>query len=338
MNTLPPPRGNREAARQWLQERALFAPTEALPTHTGLLRGQLERLLAQAGFPLAQESLGAVRLDVALDGPAIIDHSASISLLGLFFTSFQNTVTAVAQALEGTPTAAGQVPGYISAATQLRSIASFPSSYGLRLQGPDVSATEWEQATLPIEPDTEISAPQGAASRLLPETVRAILDITDLAQFQEAEGSQELLLEKLVPLGQRALGHLASLAGTLAVNDASLKMTWQPDTDQARIGLISTETAARLKDLSEGVLFSDPELRLLEGELIEASLRRGAVVVELDSGATISARTESEVTPRLREDLLGKRVTITAQVTVARYAGGRQRENYVVTDIRPVVS
>lgn len=335
MNRPLPPRGDREAARQWLRERALIAPAEQLPTHAGLLRDQLDRLLAQAGFPPVQERSGAVRLDVALDGSAVIDHSASISLLGLFFTSFQNTVTAVAQALEGTPTAAGQIPGYISAATQLRSIAAFPSSYGLRLQGPDVLAPEWEQSILPFPSDAEISPHQGSTSGLLPETVRALLDITDLAQIQEGNESQELLLEKLVPLGQRALGHLATLAGTLAAHDASLKMTWQPDTDQARTGSISTEAAVRLKDLSEGVRFSDPDQRLLEGELIEASLRRGAVVIELDSGVMVNARTESGVTPRLRENLLGKRVAATVQTTIAQYAGGRQREFYVVTDIHP---
>jgi hypothetical protein len=257
-------------------------------------------------------------------------------MLGSFFTSLQNTVTAVAQALEGTPTAAGQVAGYITAATQLRSVAAFPSSYGLHLHGPDTSVPGWEQGALPIVSDLDSPLPQGSTSGLLPEAVGALLDIADLAQAQGADGSQEPLMEKLVPLGQRALGHLAALAGTLATNETNLKMTWQPDTDQARTGSLSTGAALRLKSLSEGVQFSKADRRVFEGELIEASLRRGSVVIELDSGTMISARTEAAVTSRLRDDLLGKRVAADVQITVAQYAGGRHREIYVVTDISTV--
>lgn len=118
-------------------------------------------------------------------------------------------------------------------------------------------------------------------------------------------------------------------------HDVSLKMTWQPDTDRARTGSLSAGTAATLKGLSEGVRFSEPDRRVLEGELIEASLRRGSVVIELDSGTIVNARTEAAVTSRLRDDLLGKRVVAESEVTIAHYAGGRQKEIYVVTDISP---
>jgi hypothetical protein len=90
-----------------------------------------------------------------------------------------------------------------------------------------------------------------------------------------------------------------------------------------------------LKNLSEGVQFGEAARRRLEGELVEASLRRGSVMIELDSGTIVSARTEAAVTSRLRDDLLGKRVVADALVIVAKYAGGRQREIYVVTEITP---
>ncbi|MHA6761274.1 hypothetical protein [Streptacidiphilus sp. PAMC 29251] len=334
MNTAFPPGGDREAARRWLRERTPDTRPGPPPTHASLLREQRDRLLSQAGFPPDQEPSGAAKLDLALDGPAVIDHSASISLLGTFFTSLQNLVTAVAQALEGTPTIAGQVAGYITAATQLRSAPAFPSSYGLHLYGPDTAAPAWRQGHLPL--DAGEAPPPGSTPRLLPDAVGTLLDITDLAQDQESAGAQEQLLEKLLPLGQRALGHLATFTGVLAQHDASLKMTWQPDSDQARTVSLSTGAALRLKGLSEDVRFSEPDARLLEGELIEASLRRGSVLIQLDSGTTISARTEAAVTPRLRDDLLGKRIEALVQVTVARYAGGRQREIYVVTRIAPL--
>jgi hypothetical protein len=333
-----PPGSDREAARRWLRERTATAQAGPPPTHAALLREQRDRLLSQAGFPPVQEPAGATHLDLALDGPAVVDHSASISLLGTFFTSLQGLVTAVAQALEGTPTTAGQVAGYITAATQLRSVAAFPSSYGLHLYGPDTAVPGWDQGPLPVSLDAdEPLPPPRTTSGLLPDAVGTLLDITELAQDQDSVGAQEQLLEKLLPLGQRALGHLATLAGTLAQHEADLKMTWQPDTVQARTVSLSTRAALRLKGLSEDVQFTEPEERVLEGELIGASLRRGSVLIELDSGTTISARTEASVTPLLRENLLGKRIVAHAQVQVARYAGGRQREIYVVTDIAAAV-
>lgn len=338
MNTAFPPGGDREAARQWLRERIPDTRPGPPPTHAGLLREQRDRLLVQAGFPTDPESTSTSTLDLALDGPAVIDHSASLSLLGNFFTSLQNLVTAVAQALEGTPTTAGQVAGYITAATQLRSAPAFPSSYGLHLYGPDTAAPAWRQGSLPLPLPLEAGdrPPTRSTPGLLPDAVGTLLDITDLAQDQGSAGAQEQLLEKLLPLGQRALGHLAAFAGTLAQHDASLKMTWRPDSDQARTVSLSTGAALRLKGLSEDVRFSEPDERVLQGELIEASLRRGSVVIQLASGTTISARTEAAVTPRLADDLLGKRIEAHAQVTLAHYAGGRQREIYVVTDIAPL--
>jgi hypothetical protein len=333
VTTSRPPRGDREAARQWLRERGFAEQSGLRPTHVGLLREQRDRLLGEAGFDSATGALGTVNLDLVLDGPSIVDHSASISMLGSLFVSFQSTVTAVAQALEGTPTTAGQVAGYITAATQLRSLAAYPSSYGLHLVGPDTSMPGWEQGALPIQPTAESLPSAVSTSGLLPDAIGALLDITDLAQPEVLDGTPEPLMERLVPLGQRALGHLASLAGTLATYDANLKMTWQPETTNARSGSLSASAAVRLKSLSEGVQFGDADQRRIEGELVEASLRRGSVMIELDSGTIISARTEAVVTSRLRDDLLGKRVVAEALVTVAKYAGGRQREIYVVTDI-----
>ncbi len=333
MNTAFPSGGDREAARRWLRERTPDVLPGPAPTHSSLLREQRDRLLAQAGYPTDLGPTNTAKLDLALDGPAVIDHSASLSLLGAFFTSLQNLVTAVAQALEGTPTTAGQVAGYIVTATQLRSAPAFPSSYGLHLYGPDTAALAWQQGPLPLEAGDP--PPPESTPGLLPDAVSTLLDITDLAQDQDSAGAQEALLERLLPLGQRALGHLTTFAGTLAQHDASLKMTWQPDSDQARTVSLSTGAALRLKGLSEDVRFSEPDERVLEGELIEASLRRGSVVIQVDSGTIVSARTEAAVTPRLRDDLLGKRIEARVQVTVARYAGGRQREIYVVTEIAP---
>lgn len=330
--------GNREAARQWLRERSSTEQAGPPPTHAELIREQRNRLLVQAGLAPDQDASAAAKLDLVLDGPGVVEHSASISMLGSLFTSLQNTVTAVAQALEGTPTAAGQVAGHIIAATQLRSIAAFPSSYGLHLQGPDTSIPGWEQGTLPVHSDVESIPPDVSASGLLPDAIGTLLDITDLAQSDGPDVSHEPLMERLVPLGQRALGHLATLAGTLAAYDATLKLTWQPDTVQARSGSLSTSAAVRLRNLSEGVQFGEAGRRRIEGELVEASLRRGSVLIELDSGTIVSARTEAAVTSRLKNDLLGKRVVADSLVTVAKYAGGRQREIYVVTDIAQVRS
>lgn len=331
MNAPFPQKGDREAARQWLRDRRGQGSSRPV-THEAALRRQRDRLLAKAGLASAGESGGAPRLDIVLEGAAIVEHSAPASMLGTVLTSLQETVTAVAQALDGVPTAAGRVAGSISAATQLRSIAAFPSSYGMHLEGP-ASVSPWQQDFLPVEGDDASSVDRSSA-RLLADAVAALMQITNLAN-QDAEVSAEPLVESLAPLGQRAVSHLVTLSNILAVNETGLRFMWQPETDDARTASLTSGAAARLKSVSEDIRFTDAEDRRIEGKLIEASLRNGSITIVLDSGTVLSARTEPTVTPRLGEDLLGRRVVAHAMMTVAQYAGGRRRETYIITDITP---
>lgn len=331
MNASFPQRGDREAARQWLWERRGIQASSHSTTHEAALRRQRDRLLARAGLALTSGSDGAPRLDVVLDGAAIVGHSAPVSMLGSVLTSLQETVTAVAQALDGVPTAVGRIAGYISAATQLRSVASFPSSYGMRLEGP-VSVAEWQQDYLPVDGADDTRAVDGSSRRLLADAIDALMNITNLAN-QVTDVSNEPLVESLAPLGQRAVSHLVALANILAVSDTGLRLMWQPETEHTRTAALTSGAAARLRSVSEDIQFAEAVDRRIEGKLIEASLRNGSIIIVLDSGTALSARTEPTVTPRLGQDLLGKRVVADTLMTVARYAGGRRRETYIVTDI-----
>ena len=334
MNDPFPHGGDRAAILRWMRERrGPTNPRSAPLTHEGLVRDQRDRLLALAGLaPEPESAQSSFTLDVALDGPGIVRHTAPIGLLGGFLTSLQNTVTAVAQALDGTPTVAGQVPGHISTATLLRSAPAFPSSHGLHLYGPDTTEPEWEQATLGLGEDRPPRHVDGA--RLLPDAVKTLMDITDLAQNAGEATPANRLMDHLVPLGQRALGHLATLSGTLSAHNTDLRMVCRPGTGEARASTLSGAAATGLKRLSEDVRYAEPRPALIEGDLVEASLRRGVVVIQLGSGGTITARMDPHVTEQLREHPLGTRLSANASVTVARYAGGRERELWRVTALR----
>ncbi|MFE4520111.1 hypothetical protein ACFRMQ_38805 [Kitasatospora sp. NPDC056783] len=274
------------------------------------------------------------RLDLALDGGQVEGHEAPITLLGSFFTSLQNTVTSVAQALTGAPTAAAPIPGHIQGATLLRSAPAFPSSYGVHLYGPAQSP--------PVHTQDDLfgSAVDSPSSSLLDEAVAAIFEIAETAQSSPGDEdlSDDRLADRVVPLGQRAVKHLGTLSGLLAEAGVDLRLSWEPGTDRARTCTLDRHGAARLKLLSDRVDFGETTAEIIEGLLVEASMRRGSVEIQTRTGRLIAARTAEEVTMRLGDDLLGKPVEATATVTTVRYTAGRERQVYTVTDLRPAES
>ncbi|MFD8785980.1 hypothetical protein [Kitasatospora sp. NPDC059599] len=336
-----PPKGDMAAAREWLRERRNATihggPDEqqsSRMTHRELLARQWNALQAAAGFESQsspREQQKRRRLDVALEGGQVEGHEAPIGLLGTFFSSLQETVTSVAQALTGAPTAASSIPGHIRNATLLRSSAAFPSSYGVHLYGPAPIPPEDLQDGL-FEPPA--NAPSSIS--LLDESMATIFDIADTAQAASSEidgPADEQLADRVVALGQRAVKHLSELSGLLAKAGVGLRFSWEPETNHSRSCTLDAHGAARLKRLSDGVEFGETSIESVEGKLVEANMRRGAVEIETNLGQLVVARTDELVTPRLGDNMLGKRVVAQAIVTTVRYATGRERRIYTLTSL-----
>lgn len=336
-----------EILRAWLRERrsAPYQAPSGQPdalTHDLFLQRQFSRLLASAGLSVddgamfsgsaiqhAADDAERPRIDLALSGGVVVGHEAPIALLGAFFTHLQNAISAVAQTLTGSPTAASLVPGHIRAATLLRSVATFDSSYGVRLVGP--TAPEESQQQLPGFP------PLGyrADGRLLEDSVTTICDIIDATHGSDDSEADDRLTGQVVSLGQRAMRHLGELSATLSEGDVGVSLVWQPDRAESRRCLLEPAGARRLKRISDVVEFEESAPRRVEGLLSAVDLRRRTVEILLDSGTPINARVIEELTPRLMEGVLGKRVVADAGVSIVRYATGRQRELYILTTLDP---
>jgi hypothetical protein len=283
--------------------------------------GQRRKLLRRLGAADVAGYTPRRQVNIALFGETIIDHMVRLDILGPFLAEFQSSVTSVAQAIEGRPTAASSIPRNIQDATTLRAAAAFPSSFGLTLFGPPE-----EEGHIPgLAPDLPM---------LLDEAMGTVMDIVDLS---ESTGkSDELLAERLVGLGPRSLKHLGAMAKTLTEAAAGVKVEWNPGHGNARVSDFTPGGAARVRYLCEESSYGSPELITVLGWLGGASSFRGFVEIRTDSHEIISARTAEELTGELIH-YFGKRVQAQVEVTTVRFAGGRERRIFTVTSLSAVV-
>lgn len=309
---LPGPH-DKEALRQWTRDnRQGGSERDAPKTPEELTALQRRRLLQNFGMPA--EPTIRHRLDVALTGDATAEHNVKISVLGPFLTNLQEAVSAVAQALTGRPTSSAAIPRDIRDLTALSAMAMFPSSFGVTLAGPE------GEAALLTDPRA-----------VLDKAVDAVLDIVDSS---EALGpTDDLLAEQLVPLGQRAMKHLGSLAAGLADAHLGLVATWCAQGGRSRTAQLTPAGAQRVRYLCEQSEFSEAETVTIVGWLGSASALRGTVELRTDSGEVIKARTDEDLTPRLTE-FFNNRVEAEVEVTSVRSAGGRERKIYAVLRLR----
>ncbi|WP_239475329.1 hypothetical protein [Streptomyces sp. CS131] len=264
-------------------------------------------------------------MDVALTGEATEQHTVRLSTLGSFLTNLQESVSAVAQALTGRPTSSASIPRDIREATALSAAAIFPSSFGVIMYGPD-GASE-EDSLFPELIDNR--------QTVLDEAVGVVLDVVDLS---EGSGqSDELLAERLVPLGQRAMKHIGSLTAGLTDAHVGLRVAWHSRDGQVRRSLWSPGGAQRVRYLCEHSEFAQAEIVVITGWLGAASAFRGKVEIRTDSGELIKASTDEDLTPNLDRHF-NKRVEATVEVTKVQAAGGRERKIYTVLSLRNIES
>lgn len=315
-----PDPADKEAVRQWMRERSRGGTGRAAPeTPQEFAAVQRSRLLQSAGAP--SSSAIRKRLDVALTGEATIQHTVRLTTLGSFLTNLQESVSAVAQALTGRPTSFASIPRDIREATALSAAAMFPSSFGVAIYGP------------PDEEEEEGLFPQHAGERqaVLDEAVDTVLDVVDLSEG--AGQSDELLAERLVPLGQRAMKHVGALTAGLIDAQVGLRVAWHTPDGQVRRSQWSSNGVQRVRYLCEHSEFAAAETVTLNGWLGAASAFRGKVEIRTDNGEIIKASTDEALTPHL-DRYFNKRVEADIEVTKVQAANGRERKIYTVLGLR----
>jgi hypothetical protein len=319
----PPDPQDKDALRRWMREnrRTRTGPDVPAGTPHEFAAGQRRRLLQN--FGAVEETSTGQRLEVALTGEATMQHRVHLSVLGPFLVNLQESVSAVAQALTGRPTSRAAIPGFIRELTALSALATFPSSFGVALQGP-----EPERAEDDLFPEI-----RGDLRTVLDDAVEAVLDVVDLSEG--VGGSDDLLVERLVPLGQRAMKHLGALTAGLADAQLGLSLAWRSQAGGTRHGQWTPCGAQRVRYLCEHSDFDDSETVRIVGFLGGASTLRATVEIRADSGEIIRARSDEDVTPRLSE-FFGNRVEAEVEVTNVRSTGGRERKIYVVLALRNV--
>ncbi|MGW3415484.1 hypothetical protein [Streptomyces sp. NPDC000888] len=312
---------DKDAVRQWM--RAIRnsrthgdRSTPATPAEFAAV--QRSRLLESVDS--LSENAGRRRLDLALTGEPTIQHLVQVTTLGPFLTNLQESVSAVAQALTGRPTSSASIPRDIREATTLSAAATFPSSFGVVIYGPPIETGE----------DSLFPEHVGDIRTVLDDAVDTVLNIVDLSEG--AGNPNELLTEQLVPLGQRALKHIGLLTAGLTDAQVGLRASWHTQGGQIRFSQWSPAGAQRVRYLCEQSEFTQAETVTVMGWLGSASSFRGKVEIRTDSGETISASTDEDLTSHL-ERYFNKRVEAEIEVTKVQFAGGRERKIYSVLSL-----
>jgi hypothetical protein len=311
--------GDKEAARQWMRARSGGRASGTKPaTPEEFTARQQSRLIHSLGVDGPAQAGPRRILNVALYGESIVGHTVRLDVLGPFLAEFQQSVTSVAQALEGDPTAAAPIPRRIQEATLLSAAATFPSSFGVSL----VSPVAAEDILFPGLDEM---------STILDDAITEVLDIVDLA---EASGeSDDAIVERLVQLRQRSLRHLGLMTKTLADAAVGVKIHWNSSRGYLRSSNLTPTAARRVREICDGSAYGEPETITVTGLLGGANSFRGAVEIRTDARQVIKARTADAVTLALA-DHYGRRVEAEIEVVAVRFAGGREREIFTVTALR----
>ncbi|WP_275557525.1 hypothetical protein [Streptomyces sp. 5-6(2022)] len=318
--SFPDPR-DPEAVRRWMRENQRSRADRPAPrTPRELAASQHRRLLDRLGPP-DEPRPSRRRLDVALTGDSTHQHTVRLDVLGPFLDGLQSSVTSIAQALGGRPTTHAPIPQAIREATALSAAATFPSSFGVVLYGP-----EW-----PTTDDWVGGDEERESLHLLDEAVGTVLNVSDLSK--EAEQDDSSLNEELIPLGARALKHMGKLTKVLTDKHVGLRMTWHAQNGRTRLSELSPASASRIQYVCEHSSYSEAEIVTVAGWLGSASAIHANAEIRTDSGELIRAKTDEPVTRRLGE-YFGNRVEARVEVTTVHYAGGRERKIYTVLSLR----
>lgn len=307
-----------DAVRKWLKgirNSRGHRTRESPQTPAEFSALQRQRLLY--AVEAAPESHKRRRLDVALTGAPTVQHIIPVSTLGAFLTNLQESVSAVAQALTGRPTSSASIPRDIREATALSAAATFPSSFGVEMYGPETDTGQYDLFGESVSDRRTV----------LDEAVDKVLDIVDLSEG--AGLSDELLTEQLAPLGQRSMKHMALLTAGLIDAGVGVRVFWHTQGGHVRKSDWSPSGVQRVRLLCEHSEFADAEIITVTGWLGAASSFQGKVEIRTDSGETIRASTDEDLTGQL-DRYFNRRVEAEIEVTKVQFSSGRERKIYSI--------
>ncbi|WP_436788594.1 hypothetical protein [Yinghuangia sp. YIM S10712] len=258
-------------------------------------------------------------LRFSLDGPAVQDHRIESGLLGDWLKYFQAAVQSVAYALdELRPTHdSGPVPKEIQKLTKLYSGPVFASSYGMVLEG---------RAGIGQEEIPGVGNNEG----LLDRTINRILDLTDSAGSGPA--AEDAVLDVAIPLGRRAIRHLAELSNVLAQAEADVTLTWHSQSTVSRTSRLSSDNADRCRRALRADDLEDRTERF-RGIVVGGSKIRGVIEIELERGDVIVVRTSKQEVTALLGAHAERGVEAEVHVLTARSPLGREHHSYTLVGI-----
>lgn len=256
-------------------------------------------------------------VDLVLTGSGVYGNTVRADILSRVLGRLQDSVNAVAQSLTGEVTKAGKIGGDLLAASQLRLAGTFAGSFGAHLRGPLGS----------IEPslfDDDVE------ESLLERSVGEIQRLIRVAREAGPEADDEIV-DAVLPLGPRAVGHLKELAAALAANNTVAEVKLRRPMREDTSVVIAQAVARRLQTVLTRTTVEEETVELT-GLLGGASEFRNRF--ELRVGTDIYGGTVvDELVPSLRAaygHVCRAQVLIRRSVTEA---SNRPRESYTLVGL-----
>jgi len=271
---------------------------------TRLMRDSLERRFSQ----LAATVRGRLDLSLTREGGT----GAELSLVSAVLSSFQASLSAIAQVLGGDPTSRGSIPAAITESVELRVVAAQPGSLHLQLV-PAAASPD------PLFEDSQETLLEASMDRLL-------------GLLAEDRTDREDLLQDVADLGSRTTKHVEALSRVFAEGRATANFDWRSPSLTSSV-IFHADRAQGLRGLLREVEESeDDEER--SGRLVGGSLPRRTFELELATGALITGRA-AEGTLEALEALFGQDVTATLLVRQSWLSSGERKETYVLESLVP---
>ncbi|MEV7830397.1 hypothetical protein AB0P12_07170 [Streptomyces subrutilus] len=282
---------------------------------------QLRKLGCAMGGDLGPDSGERDRrpiLRFSLDGEAVPGHTVEAGVLGGWLQALQSAVNSVAYALDemSLKHEAGPVPKRIQAVTRLLSGPIFASSYGMVLEGSAAPALA--------------ELPGSGSDLLLDRAINRILDIAD--QAGASPEAEEAVLDAALPLGRRAMNHLAELSDVLASSGTSVSFTWESKATERRFSRLTNGNAEHFRKALKSAQVEDSRERLL-GTLVGGSRLRGFIELETSDGRVVVIRTEKFDVTQLLATYTQHRVIADVHMLTARSPGGREHRSFLLLEL-----
>lgn len=242
--------------------------------------------------------------DLAIRTPGERRSAVAADVLARTLLEAQSTMTALVLAEGGYRARTGPVPPELVAEAQLRAVAVFPSSFGIRLES-------------------------AAFTNLLGES-RLAEAFEQLFRLLAAGDSEENLEELAQELGGRVMARFTSLMSVVAGNHVDLRLTWaSPSIPDERTDLVPWKDAERrVRRLAETVARTS--------EILEFRSRLDGIDVHRKTFDLLNLEENVRIMGRVADPLLARSEEVSARVPFEYMARVelRQEVNIITAEVR----